>query len=79
LRVRSDAEIDTAMTSLGRQQTGLILMADAFIAARLKAIVSSATRNNVPAIFNLPQFAQIGGVATLATRTQAGGPRGQTR
>jgi putative tryptophan/tyrosine transport system substrate-binding protein len=58
LRLQSESEIDTAMISLGREQVGLVLMPDAFIAAHLQAIISSAARNNVPTIFDLSQFAQ---------------------
>jgi putative ABC transport system substrate-binding protein len=47
LRVRNDGELDTAITSLGHEQAGLVLMPDAFIAAHLQAIISSAARNNV--------------------------------
>jgi putative ABC transport system substrate-binding protein len=64
LYVHSDSEIDSAMTSLSRQQTGVVLMPDAFIATHLQAIISSAARNNVPAIFDLPQFAQKGGLVS---------------
>jgi putative tryptophan/tyrosine transport system substrate-binding protein len=64
LRVRNDREIDTAITLLGDQQAGLVLMPDAFIAAHLPAIISSAARNNVPAIFDLPQYAQSGGLVS---------------
>ena len=64
LRVHNDGEIDTAITSLGHQQAGLVLMPDAFIAAHLQAIISSAARNNVPAIFDLPQYAQSGGLVS---------------
>ena len=64
LRVRNDGEVDTAITSLGHQQSGLVLMPDAFIAAHLQAIISSAARNNVPAIFDLPQYAQSGGLVS---------------
>jgi ABC-type uncharacterized transport system substrate-binding protein len=38
LHVRSDGEIDTAMTSLSRQQSGVVLMPDAFVATHLQAI-----------------------------------------
>jgi putative tryptophan/tyrosine transport system substrate-binding protein len=62
LRVRNDGEVDTAIASLGHQQAGLVLMPDAFIAARLQAIISAAARNNVPAIFDLPP--QSGGLVS---------------
>jgi putative tryptophan/tyrosine transport system substrate-binding protein len=39
-------------------------MPDAFIAAHLQTIISSAARNNVPAIFDLPQYAQSGGLVS---------------
>lgn len=51
-RVRSDAEIETVMTSLGaRSGGGLIVLPDPFMFAREKTIVSLATRTNVPAIY----------------------------
>jgi putative ABC transport system substrate-binding protein len=48
--VRSDAEIETAMNSLGRESGGLVVMPDAFLMARRALIISLATQNNLPVI-----------------------------
>jgi putative tryptophan/tyrosine transport system substrate-binding protein len=49
-RVRSVAEIETVMTSLGREPGGgLVVMPDAFAQAHRAPIISAAARNNVPA------------------------------
>jgi putative ABC transport system substrate-binding protein len=50
-QVRSDAEIETVITSLGREQGGLVLMTDGFMTVHRRAIISLAARNNVPAIY----------------------------
>jgi putative ABC transport system substrate-binding protein len=49
--VRSDAEIEAAINSLGGQQGGLVLMTDGFISNHRQSIISSAARNKVPAIY----------------------------
>jgi putative ABC transport system substrate-binding protein len=61
-RVRSDADIETAIGSLGRDRAGLVLMTDSFIGIRQPAIISIAARNNVPAIFEVAGFARSGGL-----------------
>jgi putative ABC transport system substrate-binding protein len=48
--VHSDTEIETAITSLGRESGGLVVMPDAFLAAHRASIISLAIRNNVPAV-----------------------------
>jgi putative ABC transport system substrate-binding protein len=49
-RVRSVPEIETVMTSLGREPGGgLVVMPDAFAQAHRAPIISAAARNNVPA------------------------------
>jgi len=48
--VHSDADIETAMTSLGREAGGVVVMPDGFLFARRASIISLAARNNVPAI-----------------------------
>jgi ABC-type uncharacterized transport system substrate-binding protein len=61
--VRSDAEIEAAITSLGREQAGLVLMADSFMLVHRGTVISLTTRNNVPAIgADLPGFAREGGL-----------------
>jgi putative ABC transport system substrate-binding protein len=49
--VLSDSEIETVITSLGREPGGgLIVMPDAFLFARRPLISSLAARNNVPTV-----------------------------
>jgi putative ABC transport system substrate-binding protein len=61
--VHSDAEIETAITALGREPGGgLVVMADAFMAVHRAAIISAAARNNVPAVGSVSAFARVGGL-----------------
>src|SRR5262249_54461715 len=48
--VHSDAEIETVITSLGREQAGLVVASDSFMAVHRRTIMSLAARNHVPAI-----------------------------
>jgi putative ABC transport system substrate-binding protein len=48
--VHSDAEIEAAVTSLGRESGGLVLMPDAFVGDHRAPIISLAGRNQVPAV-----------------------------
>jgi putative ABC transport system substrate-binding protein len=50
-RARSDAEIETVVTSLGRFRGGLIVMPDFFMLNHVGPIISLAAQNNVPAIY----------------------------
>jgi putative ABC transport system substrate-binding protein len=61
-RVRSDAEIETAITSLGREEAGLAVMTDAFLGVHSGTVIAAATRNNVPAIFERAGLARDGGL-----------------
>jgi ABC-type uncharacterized transport system substrate-binding protein len=59
MRVRSIADIENAITSLGRENGGLVLVSDSFLAANIETIILSTARNTVPAIFirsKLPRF-----------------------
>jgi putative tryptophan/tyrosine transport system substrate-binding protein len=50
--VRSDTEIETVITSLGREpRGGFVVMPDAFIFVHRAPIISLAARNNVPAVY----------------------------
>jgi putative ABC transport system substrate-binding protein len=61
--VRSDAEIEAAIVSLGREPGGgLVVVPDGFIAAHRAPIILAATRSNVPAVFWLSDFAREGGL-----------------
>jgi putative ABC transport system substrate-binding protein len=60
--VHSDAEIETAIIALGREPGGgLVVLPDAFTNTHRAPIISAA-RNNVPAIYTLPEFAREGGL-----------------
>jgi putative tryptophan/tyrosine transport system substrate-binding protein len=64
-RVHSDAEIETAITSLGGDpRGGLIVMPDAFTFARRAQIIGLVARNNVTAVFWSRNFARDGGLLT---------------
>jgi putative ABC transport system substrate-binding protein len=62
-RVRSDAEIEAVIASLGREQAGLVIMPDSFMQVHQGTVISLTARNNVPAIgADLPGFAREGGL-----------------
>ena len=63
LAVRSDREIETAISALGGEQAGLVLM-DAFMAVHYPAVISSTLANKVPSIFAEQGFARDGGLAS---------------
>jgi putative tryptophan/tyrosine transport system substrate-binding protein len=51
-RAQSDAEIETIVTSLGKELgSGLIVMPDFFMFIHVDRIISLAARNNIPAIY----------------------------
>jgi putative ABC transport system substrate-binding protein len=61
--VHSDADIEATIVSLGREQAGLVLMADGFLAARQGMVISLAARNNVPVEgADFPTYARDGGL-----------------
>jgi putative ABC transport system substrate-binding protein len=61
--VHSDAEIETAITVLGGEPGGgLVVMADAFTQAHRAPIISAAAQNNVPAVYSASEFAREGGL-----------------
>jgi putative ABC transport system substrate-binding protein len=61
--VHSDAEIETAITALGREPGGgLVVMPDNFTAAHRASLISAAARNNVPAVYGLSEFVRDGGL-----------------
>jgi putative tryptophan/tyrosine transport system substrate-binding protein len=62
-RVRSDAEIETVITSLGREPGGgLLVMPDNFMEIHRAQIISLVARNNVPAVYQLPVNVRDGGL-----------------
>jgi putative ABC transport system substrate-binding protein len=61
--VHSDGEIETAITALGREAGGgLVVMPDPFMTEHRAPIISAAARYNVPAVYELSEFARDGGL-----------------
>jgi hypothetical protein len=61
--VRGDAEIETAITALGREAGGGLLgMPDNFVEIHRALIISLAARSNVPAVYQTPVIARDGGL-----------------
>ena len=61
--VHSDAEIETAINTLGRKpEGGLVVMPDVFMFAHRVPLMIAAAHNNVPAVYGLSPFAKDGGL-----------------
>jgi putative ABC transport system substrate-binding protein len=61
--VRSDAEIEAAIVSLGREPgSGLVALPGAFTTAHRALVIAAAARNNVPAVYTLSVFVRDGGL-----------------
>jgi putative ABC transport system substrate-binding protein len=61
--VHSDAEIETAITTLGRELGGgLVALPDVFIGTYRESIISAAARNNVPAVYPQSLYVREGGL-----------------
>jgi putative ABC transport system substrate-binding protein len=61
--VHGDVEIETAIIALGREPGGgLVVLGDPFMTLHRAPIISAATRNNVPAVYYLSNFARDGGL-----------------
>ena len=60
--VHGSGEIETAITALGREPGGLVVMPDAFTGVHSAAIISAAARNNVPAVYSVSDNARDGGL-----------------
>jgi putative tryptophan/tyrosine transport system substrate-binding protein len=70
-RVRSDVEIETVITSLGREPGGgLFVMPDNFMTIHRAQIISLAARNNVPAVYQLPVNVRDGGLLSYGATSQ---------
>jgi putative tryptophan/tyrosine transport system substrate-binding protein len=69
--VRSDAEIESVITSLGSEpKGGLIAMSDSFSAVHAVPITLLAARNNVPAIYWNAIFPRAGGLLSYGADTR---------
>jgi ABC-type uncharacterized transport system substrate-binding protein len=61
--VNSEVEIERTITSLGRGPgSGLVVIADTFLVSHREPIVSTAARNNIPAVYFHAVFAREGGL-----------------
>ena len=61
--VHSEVEIETAITALGREPGGgLVVMPDTFTLAHRAALLAAAARNNLPAVYPLSDFTRDGGL-----------------
>jgi putative ABC transport system substrate-binding protein len=61
--VHSDAEIEPAITALGRGPGGgFVVLSGGFQVAQRASIILAAARNNVPAVYNLSAYARDGGL-----------------
>jgi putative ABC transport system substrate-binding protein len=61
--VYSDIEIETAITALGRESGGgLVVMPDSFMTPHRAPIISAASRNNAPAVYASSVFVRDGGL-----------------
>jgi putative ABC transport system substrate-binding protein len=68
--VHSDAEIETAITTLGRDPGGgFVVMPDVFTIAHRASIISAAARNNVPVVYRFSFFARDGGLLSYGPDT----------
>jgi putative ABC transport system substrate-binding protein len=66
--VHSDVEIETAITALGREPGGgLVVMPDVFTVVHRATIISAAARNNVPAVYSQSEFTTDGGLLSYGT------------
>jgi len=61
--VHGDLEIETAISALGREAGGgLVVMPDVFMVAHRASIISAVARNKVPAVYSQSPFARDGGL-----------------
>jgi putative tryptophan/tyrosine transport system substrate-binding protein len=68
--VHRDPEIETAITALGREPGGgLVVLPDTFTISHRAPIISAAARNNVPALYSLSEFAKDGGLLSYGVDT----------
>jgi putative ABC transport system substrate-binding protein len=62
--VHSDEEIETAITMLGHDGGGLVVMSDGFMFVHRAKVISLATQNNVPAVSDSTLPTDQGGLLT---------------
>jgi len=62
LPVRSDAEIDSAIATLGQEHGGLVVMFDVFLSAHNGTVIAATRRDSVPSISPFAYFPGNGGL-----------------
>jgi len=68
--IHSDEEIETAITALGREPGGgLIVIGDSFTLMHSAGIILSAARNRVPAVYGATAWTRDGGLLSYAPDT----------
>jgi putative ABC transport system substrate-binding protein len=61
--IHGDGEIERAIIALGREPGGgLVIMPDVYMFTHRVPIILAAARNNVPAVYSLPDFVRDGGL-----------------
>jgi putative ABC transport system substrate-binding protein len=69
LRASSEGDIDAAFAIIVQRRGGALLGAtDTFLFGRRAKIVSLAAHHQIPAIYYLPEFAEIGGLMAYGNR-----------
>jgi putative ABC transport system substrate-binding protein len=68
VRVNDDAEIETAMAEVAREERGgVLVLPSAFTVVHRDAIVAIAARHRVPAAYGISLFAASGGLMAYST------------
>jgi putative ABC transport system substrate-binding protein len=66
--VQNDVEIEAAITALGREPGGgLVVPPDAFMAVHRARMILAAARNNIPAVYGLSFYARDGGLLSYGS------------
>jgi putative tryptophan/tyrosine transport system substrate-binding protein len=68
LNASGERDFDTVSAILAQQRVGALLVAaDPFFTARREQIVALAARHDIPAIYELREFAMVGGLMSYGT------------
>jgi putative ABC transport system substrate-binding protein len=68
--VHSDGEIETAIAAVGREPGGgLVVLGDVFTSVHRASILTTAARNNVPAVYTTSAFVRDGGLLSYGVDT----------
>jgi putative ABC transport system substrate-binding protein len=68
LAAQNDAEIEAALTSLNERRVDALLVdADALFVSRRERLVAAVTERGIPAIYDLREFVEAGGLMSYGT------------